>query len=352
MINARRIITISGTLFCALSAGFLMQHVLLPAEVEQRSQGVQVASVAAVDALPVTDMQPIAEQPYQIPTLDDAVDIAIEDVLLTAFVPIPPSAAPQPDLLPDTPVMLVALDDEPISVLPREEAAPSFACELKVAALSAPAAMVTLLVEAPCLAEQRFTVHHNGMMVAGVADDAGLASLDLPALSENAVYIVTFDGGESAVAKAEVSAIEYYDRAIVQWTGPDGLQVHALEYGAGYDEDGHVWAGAMGDISTAAKGEGGFITRLGEDDLLSPYTIEVYTFPTGTAINRGSVHLSLEAEVTEANCGRDIEAQVLQKSGVEPMRAKELTLAMPECDAVGDFLVLKNMFDDLSIARN
>ena len=121
MINARRIITISGTLFCALSAGFLMQHVLLPAEVEQRSQGVQVASVAAVAALPVTDMQPIAEQPYQTPTLDDAVDIAIEDVLLTAFVPIPPSAAPQPDLLPDTPVMLVALDDAPIFVLPREE---------------------------------------------------------------------------------------------------------------------------------------------------------------------------------------------------------------------------------------
>ena len=34
------------------------------------------------------------------------------------------------------------------------------------------------------------------------------------------------------------------------------------------------------------------------------------------------------------------------------MQARELTLAMPDCDAAGDFLVLKNVFDDLNIARN
>jgi hypothetical protein len=34
------------------------------------------------------------------------------------------------------------------------------------------------------------------------------------------------------------------------------------------------------------------------------------------------------------------------------MIARELSLAMPECEAVGDFLVLKNMFDNLNIARN
>ena len=79
---------------------------------------------------------------------------------------------------------------------------------------------------------------------------------------------------------------------------------------------------------------------------------EIYTFPSGTALKEGVIMINLEAEVTEDNCNTDIEAQILQKSGNARMAAKELVLAMPECDAVGDYLVLKNLFDDLNIARN
>ncbi len=247
---------------------------------------------------------------------------------------------------------LAALDDEPIAIMPREEPAPSFNCEVKVLATPAPAAMVQLFIDAPCLTQERYTLHHNGMMVSGVTDVDGLSSMTVPALSAEAVFIVTFAAGDSAVAKAEVSSIEYYDRAIVQGAGLNGLQVHALEYGAAYGEEGHIWSGEMGDVAVAARGEGGFMTRIGEEVALNPQIVEVYTFPTGTALNEGFVELSLEAEVTAENCGRDLEAQVLQKSGSEPMSARELTLAMPDCDAIGDFLVLKNLFDDLNIARN
>jgi hypothetical protein len=350
MISARRIITITGTLFCALATGFLMQHVLVSDDQRQAARSVQVASVGAVDVLPLTVEEQDAEPLALTPVIEE--DIEVDNITLVAGVPVPPSSAPQPALLPDTPVTLAALDDQPIGVLPREEPVPSFTCELKVHALPIAAAMVQINIDTPCLVEERFTLHHNGMMISGLTDGDGLASIDVPALSEQAVFIITFATGESAVAKAEVTSVEYYDRAIVQWSGPDGLQVHALEYGAGYGEDGHVWAGAMADMSVAAKGEGGFIMRLGEDVALNPQIAEVYTFPTGTAINIGSVVLSVEAEVTAENCGRDLEAQVLQKSGDQPMKARDLTLAMPDCDAVGDFLVLKNLFDDLNIARN
>jgi len=344
MTSAKRIITILGTLFCALATGFFMHHFMQSPGAEP-GEAVQVASVGNVQ-----DVIPLAEQAVATPELID--DIPLEAIELTAGVPVPPSAAPHPELLPDTPIILAALDDQPITELPLEEPAPSFSCEISLSAQPSAAAMVNLAVTAPCLANERFTVHHNGMMFAMATGDDGQAAFSVPALNSAAVFIVTFASGDSAVATAEVGTMEYYDRAVVQWSGSEGLQVHALEYGADYQDDGHVWAGAAHDMARAARGEGGFVIRLGEADLFNPQLAEVYTFPSGTALEEGQVNLTLEAEVTKANCGKDIEAQSLQKSGNNQMQARELLLAMPDCDAVGDFLVLINAFDDLNIARN
>jgi len=54
----------------------------------------------------------------------------------------------------------------------------------------------------------------------------------------------------------------------------------------------------------------------------------------------------------DSNCGKDVEVQTLQKHGISRMQLREVTLAMPACEAVGDYLVLKNLFDNLNIARN
>ena len=36
--------------------------------------------------------------------------------------------------------------------------------------------------------------------------------------------------------------------------GPRACRLHALEYGADYQEKGHVWAGAAHDMARAARG--------------------------------------------------------------------------------------------------
>ncbi|MEL7014356.1 MAG: hypothetical protein AAFO72_13905 [Pseudomonadota bacterium] len=407
MISARRILTIIGTLFTALAAGFMMQYIM--ADPSERNAGVRVASVAPASSQSVTDA--VSEEPVlaRAPTLDgaltdaatqesaakdgastdeagvedgstveavstepavfeqDAVELASvsgasaeilqaspagDDAAFDQDVPQPPTSAPQPGALPSDPLALASLDDAPTNlILPGEEPSPSLTCDTKVVAQTAAAAMVDLIIDAACHASEGFTVHHNGMMVSGVTDTLGLAFITVPALSENAVYIVTFASGETVVVNAEVMSVPDYDRALVQWSSYDGLQVHALEYGAAFDEPGHIWAGASGELSNAVAGEGGFVMSIGETTPFDPHMVEVYTFPSGTA-PEGEIELSLTAMVTEANCGRDVDAQVLQKSGSEPMRARDLSLAMPDCDAVGDFLVLKNIFDDLSIARN
>ena len=62
------------------------------------------------------------------------------------------------------------------------------------------------------------------------------------------------------------------------------------------------------------------------------------------------MRIELEAEVTDATCGRDIRARTLQVGADLPGAPVDLSLAMPPCDQTGGFLVLKNLAQDLMIA--
>ena len=59
-----------------------------------------------------------------------------------------------------------------------------------------------------------------------------------------------------------------------------------------------------------------------------------------------------DKNVTIANCGLRIEAQTLEVSRAGKMKVQDLSLPIPGCDAVGDFLVLQNLIQDLKVARN
>jgi hypothetical protein len=219
---------------------------------------------------------------------------------------------------------------------------PALDCDRSMDAMVVPGAMVDLTLSAPCLRGARFTVHHNGMMFTALTDEAGAATMTVPALSETALFIAAFADGEGAVATVAVPGLQDVDRAVVQWRGNTGLQVHAHEFGAAYGADGHVWKGT-------GSGEG-FLTVLGDTELDDARVAEIYTFPSSDSVRDGSVTLSVEAEVTQDNCGRDIEAQSIQLQPGDEPRAQELVLSVPDCDAIGDFLVLKNLLNDLTIA--
>jgi hypothetical protein len=201
------------------------------------------------------------------------------------------------------------------------------------------------------MAHERFTLHHNGMMISEVMDGDGQSRIKVPALSTAAVFMASFVNGKAAMASATVTSLEYYDRAVIQWQGETGLQLHAFEFGADYQDKGHIWAKTKGDLEQAVNGKGGVMVRLGADHMPGSYMAEIYTFPSGLTQQSGDVQLNVEAEVTQANCGRDITAQSLEVTGADPLRVQDLELAMPACDAVGDFLVLKNMLNDLKIAQ-
>lgn len=280
----------------------------------------------------------------QPPVPIDLAEAELSDVALTSsanFAPRAPAAV--------TPVEDAALDPETQSPEPLRAQAGTD-CALALDAVPGAGATVALTIDAPCHAGARVTVYHLGLVVTETVGDDGTLEIAIPALAETAVFLVEFADGTGGSVATEVNSVPFYDRVVLQWRGDAGLELHALEFGAEYFDDGHVWSGATGDLAATARGEGGFLSALGDPDQPDARLAEVYSFPAGTAQQAGEIRLSVEAQVSETNCGRDIEAQTLQRAAGGEIVARTLGLRLPDCGNAGSFLVLKNLVEDLTIA--
>lgn len=390
MAAKNRYVVAGAAFVAAISAGFVMQNgfgggpatptqlasaqplatqSMMPIPAAPRPQEpVVLSDISHVSALPEdgTDMMPKdfasdapaggpADDPAQAPAAPAALPPASYDVAL-AEDPAPAKPAlgtPAGELM--EPIAKPTPTPTPVQA-PADTASDKDAatpvCEVTMQAEQRAAAMVHLTVEALCLPNERVTFHHSGLMFTLATDAEGHLETEAPALTEAALYIASFAAGDSAVAMVTVDSLIFYDRAVVQWKGAEGLHLHALEYGAHYGEAGHVWADAPRDLTVAAKGEGGFLTLLGDPTIAEAQLAEVYTFPTATSARDGDIDLSVEAEVTAANCAKELDAQSLQvHEGAAPV-VQDLVLDMPDCSAEGDYLLLKNLVNDLKIARN
>lgn len=333
----KEILTTAGTLACAIGIGFFMQSSESPSEADFQGEVLANADAAILDIGAVTL------------TAADFVDTSTSPVVRDAETPV---AVMDPPRILQEPVeqVLAAIDvDEPAT---ETDAVTALQCEITANARPVAAAMVNLTLEAPCLPDERVTVHHSGLLFSQTTDETGALDITVPALSRDAVFIVAFSNGEGGVAQTTVEEMIDFDRVALQWKGDAGFQLHAREFGAEYGSAGHVWSGAARDMSYGVTGQGGFISKLGNPDVPDGLMAEVYTFPASTAQNAGNVALSVETEVGQNNCGLEVEAQTLQTFSGNDITTRDLTLSVPDCDAAGNFLVLNNLFEDLKIASN
>ncbi len=312
----------AGTLACALGIGYFMQYgFAMPDRASGATKGVHVTEVT------------LTSSALAAPRL--------------------PGEAALQGVLPDGKVELTAAEPMVIEgFAPPSNSVPSagFACTITMQADPAAGAMVALTLDAPCNASGRVTIHHSGLMFTEVVQPDGTLQVDVPAMAERATFIASFVSGEGATAAVDVTSLEFYDRVAVQWKGDAGLQLHAREFTDSYFGKGHVWAASAGSLETAVRGEGGFLTRLGRSDAPDALVAEIYTFPTGTSRQAGDVLLTVEAEITQRNCNDTVEAQTLELRDQGALRVRDLSVDMPDCDTAGDFLVLKNLVEDLKIA--
>ncbi|APE45164.1 hypothetical protein BOO69_18385 [Sulfitobacter alexandrii] len=334
MIRMQQILTVAGTLACAIGIGFVMQN----SDTAKQRYGDEGTKA-----------------PKELEDKATSAMLDVQQIKLTS------GAFKMDGDLPESPALSVSTPDEnlievraPRSVLegPPSTGATDAAtgCEITAEAQAVAAAMVDLRLKAPCLPNERVTVHHNGMIFTETTDARGELETTVPALATEAMFILAFGNGDGAVAQAEVEELNDYTRAVLQWKGKAGFEIHAREFGANYGDAGHHWKEAPGEVANAVTGRSGVLTRHGDSSAPDPLLAEVYTFPKAASQQTGNILLSVEAEITDANCGIEAEAQSLQLEEDGQIRTQDLILSVPECEAVGSFLVLNNLLQDLKVA--
>ena len=254
-----------------------------------------------------------------------------------------------PALKPAAPVAPPAAQAAPLppsaDTAPAQTAtAPAPACDMTLDLLADSNAMIGITVIAPCRPNQRVMVKHGGLSVTGKTSASGTMFMNLPAMEVQAKLDLTFPDGEKLGSVVEMPEVASLQRFAVQWLDRDAFQLQAFENGADYGQPGHVSAAMPHTPAPGLASEGGFVTLLGDADVDLPMQAEVYTFPI-----RGSAEVLVEAAVTPETCGRELLGETISVVG-GTVNISELTLAMPECDAAGDILVLKNLVPEMTLA--
>lgn len=342
----------------AASAAGLAPTVATPST----STGNDVTVVAAVGATPVMD-QPEEEQLASLepemaqdpnPELSNTPQ-AVSDLPTPPLDVLMPAPLPQPGETLAGRMAGTAMEPKSDLVNAAAEVARNefgLPCGPILSASAKDMAMVALTLTAPCRGEQVISVSHADLVFSTRLDPLGNASIMVPALQSDAEFAIEFEDEEVVTTFADVPDAENLERVALMFDDAAGLQIHALEFGADYGEEGHVWAEAPRDPASANVLRGGFVTLLGDKTLENPLVAEVYTFPANAANRDGVVRLSVEAEVSALNCAKEVYGQTIERGPDGQPITTALAVSMPECAAIGEFLVLKNLLRDLRIASN
>jgi len=261
-----------------------------------------------------------------------------------AVIPTPPVEVPTPRL-PDQAMVPVTRPDAPATVPLPAEPVVADACPVQFDLTAQPDAMLGLSLLAPCRPGERLVLRHAGLAISAKTSATGSVFLTLPALERIAGVSVLFRDGDTISASTVVPDIITKRRFAVQWMADDNFQLHAFEGDADYDTPGHVSAADPNRPAAGVPAKGGYLSVLGDSEVDLPMLAEVYTFPAGDT----PVRITVEAAVTDMTCERDLLGETLA-SVAGKVTTTDLTVTMPTCDAIGDYLVLNNLLPDMNIA--
>lgn len=217
-------------------------------------------------------------------------------------------------------------------------------CPITLDLLEDANAMIGLTLLAPCLPASDVMIAHAGMIFSAQTMASGSLFLSLPALTRDAKVSVRFTTGETADAAIDVPDIASLRRFVVQWPESDGFALHAYEGDAGFDGAGHIWAQNLAIPFPGEIPNSGYLTLVGDKTTKMPMLAQIYTYPA-----RQPAEVIVEAEVTPNNCGFDLMGDVISSVGGTLEKA-EITVAMPECDAVGEFVQIIGLAAEIKLA--
>lgn len=344
--DRKRIVLVGAIVGVAGTAGLYVQGKGSPAPRAQASVSPTVSAPAPAaptgmveTAAVAADMPAPLQQVPPLPAVAGVFDLA------TA------TPAPNLQLTTETPIAAPLIVETAGAVAKTADAVPAgplaTACPEDLALLPQPGAMLEIGLVAPCRAGQRVVIRHSGLAVTGRISEGGALVASIPALEAQAEVTVAFADSTRVSAMSEVGDLQLYDRFAVQWMDGDAFGLHAFEAGAELGAAEHVWA----DAPRAAGATGGFLTEIGSTEVERPLRAQVYTWPAGVAALSGDVSIMLEAAVTPDTCGRELIGETVQLT-TGRLAVRDLTLAMPGCEAVGEFVMMHDILETERHAAN
>lgn len=257
-----------------------------------------------------------------------------------------PPAAVRPAQPPQSPATVAALPRaEPVApLLPAPQAEAADECLPAIDLVHEDDAMIGVTIVAPCHPGERVVLAHEGLAITLRSTATGSLFTSIPALSTLGDVTARWPDGTEASASLRMPEAAEVRRFVVQFPGSDPMALNAYAPGAEYGGAGHVRPVALSDLPAGASPRGA-VLALGAADVALPLLAHVYTYPEGDW-----PLLTIEAEVTEATCARDLLGEAIESQGGGVV-VQDLTLTMPDCDAIGEFLVLNIAPEDLTLAR-
>ncbi len=352
-INKLRVSTGIVVVVAAAASGYVMQDV--PLAEMQTAAPTPSASQADLPEQTATALNVGFSEPSPVFAPSALIEPTPEEVTRAATPPIlfSPTDAPA---MPGAPVhealTLISTETETAAptTLAGDDAVLIAQCETGFTAMAAPGAMVDLTLEAPCFAGQMVDIFHAGTRFTDNLDANGLLQVSLPALEEDAFFNALFADGHTESTDILMLTVSDYNRVALFWKGDAGFDLYALENGAMYGEAGHVSAETPYSPTRGVTGEGGFLAQLGQS--ITGYHTAIYSYPALLTDTGPLPEISVEARIIEANCGREISATLMQATHMGTFENLPLVMAVPDCSAVGEYLVLKNLPQDRRIAAN
>ena len=176
-------------------------------------------------------------------------------------------------------------------------------------------AILSLSLLAPCHPNEGVVLGHAGLSVTYQTTATGSLFVDIPALDMLGEVTLRFTDASEVSASAEVPELSGLRRFALQWIDGDSF-----------------------NLSTDAP-----VVTLGTAATALPMYALVVTLPSK------ETPLAIEVPVTDESCGREALGAAYFSDGGR-LSVADLSIAMPECDAEGGFVVLNNPIADMKLA--
>jgi hypothetical protein len=305
------------------------KHLIMPAAL----WGTSAAAVVVLSSLVMTNLErkkpnmalalPVVQQPQQLGAIDQ---LMVQPASMVS------QNATAPEASADMPAVTAELADT---------------CDISLELLDEGDATIGGTLLAPCLPSQDLVIAHAGMVFSAKTLASGGLFFSLPALKTPAEVDIRFSTGEEAKAQLDMPDVVMKQRVVMQWPFVDGFGIHAFENGAEFGSVGHIWAENPSGASRENPQDIGNIIFLGDTTVAVPLMAQVFTYGHAT-----STDVIIEASVTQENCEGELSGDVIT-ANAGTVEKTALILAMPPCDAVGEFvhLGLPNANPELALSN-